>query len=118
MSESETPQTSEPEQGSDAQSLYDKVIGQLKEVYDPEIPINIYELGLIYHVEIQEGNKVHVVMTLTTPHCPEAQSMPGNVREMVEELPEVPEAHVEITWEPRWDMNMMSDEAKLQLGLM
>lgn len=100
------------------QSLNDKVVGAMKTVYDPEIPVNIYELGLIYEVHVsEETGRVHVVMTLTTPNCPEAQTLPQMVQSAIEAIDEVEEASVQITWEPMWDKEMMSDEAKFMLGL-
>lgn len=102
---------------SDSKSIKDAVIEQLRTVYDPEIPVNIYELGLVYEVTIMEG-KAHVLMTLTTPNCPVAESLPMEVREKVESVEGVNEADVEITFEPPWDQDMISDEAKLELGLL
>lgn len=99
-------------------ALKDKVIEATKSVYDPEIPVNIYELGLIYEVHVsEETGHVHIVMTLTTPNCPEAQSLPQMVQSAIEAIDEVEEASVQITWEPMWDKDMMSDEAKFTLGL-
>jgi FeS assembly SUF system protein len=98
--------------------LRERVIEALQQVYDPEIPINIYELGLIYEVEISDdGSSVKVIMTLTTPNCPEAQSLPQMVQDQVEAIDEVEHCHVQIVWEPMWHKDMMSDAAKLQLGL-
>ncbi len=99
------------------QQLPDKgqIIDALKTVYDPEIPVNIYELGLIYDIKTN-GDKVQVLMTLTSPNCPAAQSLPLEVREKVAACPGVDKADVEIVWDPPWGMEMMSDEAKLQLG--
>ena len=93
----------------------DLVIKVLKTVFDPEIPVDIYELGLIYNIDIQ-GSKVKVDMTLTAPNCPEAESLPVTVKERVEQLQGVEEAEVEIVWEPRWNPEMMSEEAKLTIG--
>jgi len=99
--------------------LRDRVIEACQQVYDPEIPINIYELGLIYEVEISDdGSSVKVIMTLTTPNCPEAQSLPQMVQDQVEAIDEVEHCHVQIVWEPMWHKDMMSDAAKLQLGLL
>lgn len=107
------------QQPHDDRSLHDKVIDVLKQVYDPEIPVNLYDLGLIYKVDVnEETGRVGVLMTLTTPNCPEAQSMPGHVEQAVLSLPETSEANVEITWDPPWSMDKMSDEAKLMLGMM
>ncbi len=97
--------------------LYEAVITALKEIYDPEIPVNIYELGLIYNVEISEGSAV-VTMTLTTPHCPVAESMPQEVELRVETVPGIRDATVNLVWEPAWDPSSMSDEARLELGML
>jgi FeS assembly SUF system protein len=97
--------------------LRDRVIDVLKTVYDPEIPIDIYELGLIYDVEVAEDAAVHVRMTLTSPNCPAAQSLPGEVELKVGELPGVAGASVEVVFEPPWTPDLMSDEARLHLNL-
>lgn len=98
--------------------LEQKVISVLETVYDPEIPVNIYELGMIYDVKINDKSDVHIVMTLTSPACPVAESLPGEVREKVKDLEEVNEVNVELVWEPPWNKDMMSDEAKLNLGFL
>jgi FeS assembly SUF system protein len=98
--------------------LKPRVIEALITVYDPEIPVNIYELGLIYDVLIGADRRVLVKMTLTSPNCPSAQSIPGEVRYKVKAVAGVTDAHVEIVWEPPWTMDKMSDMARLQLGLM
>jgi FeS assembly SUF system protein len=97
--------------------VYEAVIAAIKEIYDPEIPVNIYDLGLIYNVEVNEGHAV-VTMTLTTPHCPVAESMPQEVELRVESVPGVREADVNLVWEPAWDPQKMSDDAKLELGML
>ncbi|MGN6690411.1 MAG: SUF system Fe-S cluster assembly protein [Sphingopyxis sp.] len=97
--------------------LYEAVIDALKEIYDPEIPVNIYDLGLIYNVEIDEGH-VMVTMTLTTPHCPVAESMPGEVELRVGAVPGVGDAEVNLVWDPPWSPENMSDEARLELGML
>lgn len=98
--------------------LRDKVIHALRTVYDPEIPINIYDLGLIYDLRVDEATGfVHVTMTLTTPNCPEAESLPGAVRRAVEMIREVTEAEVDLVWQPPWDKSMMSEDARIALGL-
>lgn len=97
--------------------VYEGVIEALKEIYDPEIPVNIYDLGLIYGVEINGGHAV-VTMTLTTPHCPVAESMPGEVELRVGAVPGVGDAEVNLVWDPPWDPQKMSDEAKLELGML
>jgi FeS assembly SUF system protein len=98
--------------------LYDSVISACKTVYDPEIPVNIYDLGLIYTVKIDYENAVNVKMSLTAPGCPVAGEMPGWLAGAIESLAGVKQADVEIVWEPPWGMDMMSDEARLELGFM
>ncbi len=98
--------------------LYEGVIEALKDIYDPEIPVNIYDLGLIYDVEITPENHARIKMTLTTPHCPVAESMPGEVELRVGSVPGVGHAEVELVWDPPWDPQKMSDEAKLELGML
>ncbi len=97
--------------------LYDSVIEALRGIFDPEIPVNIYDLGLIYGVEIDEGHAV-VQMTLTTPHCPVAETMPGEVEMRVMGVPGIATAEVNLVWDPAWDPGKMSDEAKLELGML
>ena len=98
--------------------LMDKVIAALRTVYDPEIPLNLYDLGLIYGIDIDSNNAVSIRMTLTTPHCPVAESMPGQVECAVREIDEVTDVSVQLVWDPPWDKDRMSDEAKLTLGLL
>ena len=98
--------------------LYEGVIGALKEIFDPEIPVNIYDLGLIYGVDVADDGGVAVTMTLTTPHCPVAESMPGEVELRVAAVPGVRDCEVNLVWDPPWDMSNMSDEAKLELGML
>lgn len=98
--------------------LYEDIVGACKSVYDPEIPVNIYDLGLIYTINIAEDNAVNITMTLTAPGCPVAGEMPGWVADAVEPLPGVKHVDVEMTFEPQWGMDMMSDEARLELGFM
>jgi FeS assembly SUF system protein len=98
--------------------LYEAVIEALKDIYDPEIPVNIYDLGLIYDVEITPEHHAKVKMTLTTPHCPVAESMPGEVELRVGSVPGIGDAEVELVWDPPWDPQKMSDEAKLELGML
>ena len=105
----------EPAGGGD---LYEAVLDALKEIYDPEIPVNIYELGLVYGVDITDDAHVVVTMTLTTPHCPVAESMPGEVELRVGAVPGVGSAEVNLVWDPPWDPQKMSDEAKLELGML
>jgi FeS assembly SUF system protein len=97
--------------------LRDKVIAALRTVYDPEIPLNLYDLGLIYDIDIDAHNAVNINMTLTTPHCPVAESMPGRVQCAVSEIDEVSDVNVKLVWDPPWNQERMSDEAKLTLGL-
>ena len=98
--------------------LYDSIVNACRSVFDPEIPVNIYDLGLIYTIEINAKNEVRVIMTLTAPGCPVAGEMPGWVADAIEPLPGVKQVNVELVWEPPWGMEMMSDEAKLELGFM
>ena len=98
--------------------LEEKIITELKTIYDPEIPVNIYEIGLIYNIKINDDFMVHIVMTLTTPNCPVAESLPAEVREKIKALDGVKDVDLELTFEPPWDMEMLSDEAKLELGLL
>jgi FeS assembly SUF system protein len=104
--------------GEPGGAIYDAVIEALKEIYDPEIPVNIYDLGLVYNVEV--GNEAHVLvtMTLTTPNCPVAESMPGEIEMRVGAVPGVGSAEVALVWDPPWDPQKMSDEAKLELGML
>lgn len=104
--------------GEPGGALYERVIEALKEIYDPEIPVNIYDLGLIYGVDVSEDGDVSVVMTLTTPHCPVAESMPGEVEMRVCSVPGVRDAEVDLVWDPPWDPAKMSDEARLELGML
>ncbi len=98
--------------------LYDSVVEACRTVYDPEIPVNIFDLGLVYTIEITDENAVTVIMTLTAPGCPVAGEMPGWLAEAIEPLAGVKQVDVEITWDPPWGMDMMSDEARLELGFM
>jgi FeS assembly SUF system protein len=106
-----------PEQAPEG-DLYEAVLDALKDIYDPEIPVNIYDLGLIYDVEITPENHAKVKMTLTTPHCPVAESMPGEVELRVGAVPGIGDAEVELVWDPPWDPQKMSDEARLELGML
>jgi len=96
---------------------YDKVIEVLHTCYDPEIPVDIYELGLIYEVKVEESGEVQVRMTLTAPNCPAAQSLPAEVKYKVEGVPKVTSANVEVVWDPPWEMSKMTEAARLQLGM-
>ncbi|WP_298274682.1 SUF system Fe-S cluster assembly protein [uncultured Bradyrhizobium sp.] len=99
-------------------AVYEGVIDALKEIFDPEIPVNIYDLGLIYGVEVGADGHAVVTMTLTTPHCPVAESMPGEVEMRVSAVPGVAFADVNLVWDPPWDPQKMSDDAKLELGML
>ena len=103
---------------ADTDELRDRIVEALKSVYDPEIPVDIYELGLIYDVDISEDGDVIVTMTLTTPHCPVAESMPAEVELRVLSVPGVRDAEVKLVWDPPWDPSKMSDEARLELGML
>lgn len=98
-------------------SLRDRIIDVLKSCYDPEIPVDIWELGLIYEININEGNDVHIMMTLTSPACPVAETLPPDVEQKVRDIPDVNTAKVEITFNPPWEKDMMSEEARLELGM-
>ncbi len=98
--------------------LYEGVVEALREIYDPEIPVNIYDLGLIYGVDVSGDGDVAITMTLTTPHCPVAESMPGEVEMRVLAVPGVRDAEVNLVWDPPWGPNLMSDEARLELGML
>ena len=98
-------------------NIKDKVIAEIKKIYDPEIPVNIYELGLIYDVAIDKDNKVYVKMTLTTPNCPVAESLPKEVKDTIKEIKEVSDVDLDLVWDPPWDKSMMSEAAKLELNL-
>jgi FeS assembly SUF system protein len=100
------------------EELGDKIVRVLKTIYDPEIPVDIYELGLIYDVFVNEDYDVKILMTLTTPNCPVAETLPLEVEEKVKSINEVKSAEVEITFDPPWSQDLMSDEAKLELGML
>jgi len=102
----------------DTNVLGDKIVRVLKTIYDPEIPVDIYELGLIYDVFVNEDYDVKILMTLTTPNCPVAETLPLEVEEKVKSLNDVKEAEVEITFDPPWSQDLMSEEAKLELGML
>ena len=96
--------------------LKEKVIAEIKKIYDPEIPVNIYELGLIYDISIKDKD-VSVKMTLTTPNCPVAESLPKEVKDSIMEIKEVKKVDLDLVWEPPWDKSMMSESAKLELNI-
>lgn len=100
------------------ESVEDKIVAVLKTIYDPEIPVDIYELGLIYEVRISKDGVADIDMTLTSPNCPVAESLPRDVKEKIETIEEVKEANVHIVFDPPWDKDMMSEEAKLELGFL
>lgn len=104
--------------GEPGGALYEAVLDALKEIYDPEIPVNIYDLGLIYGVEVSADGHAAVTMTLTTPHCPVAESMPGEVEMRVSAVPGIAFTDVNLVWDPPWDPAKMSDEARLELGML
>lgn len=106
------------EQHIDDNSLGDKIVRVLKTIYDPEIPVDIYELGLIYDVFVNEDSDVKILMTLTTPNCPVAETLPMEVEEKIKSIDEVNSAEVEITFDPPWSQELMSEEAKLELGML
>ena len=102
----------------DPNALGEKIVQVLKTIYDPEIPVDIYELGLIYDVFVNEDSDVKILMTLTTPNCPVAETLPMEVEEKIKSLNEVNSAEVEITFDPPWTQDLMSEEAKLELGML
>ena len=104
--------------GAPGGEIYENVVSALKDIFDPEIPVNIYDLGLIYGVDVGDDGAVVVSMTLTTPHCPVAETMPAEVELRVSAVPGVRDAEVNLVWDPPWDPAKMSDEAKLELGML
>ena len=94
-----------------------KIIDEIRKIYDPELPVNIYELGLIYNINVDNSNNVKIDMTLTTPNCPVAESLPNEVKNSVMEIKEVKDVDLKLVWEPPWDKSMMSESAKLELNL-
>ncbi|MCD4737151.1 MAG: DUF59 domain-containing protein [Bacteroidales bacterium] len=98
--------------------LGDEIIDKLKEVYDPEISVNIYDLGMIYEIKISDDFKAHIVMTLTSPNCPVAESLPAEVNQKAREVDGLSDVEVELTFEPPWDQSMLSETAKLELGFL
>ena len=102
----------------EVQEIGDKIVGVLKTIYDPEIPVDIYELGLIYDVFVNDENNAKILMTLTSPNCPVAESLPLEIEDKVKSLKEINNAEVEITFDPTWTQEMMSDDAKLELGML
>jgi len=106
-----------PERMAEVEQLGDAIVAQLASIYDPEIPVNIYELGLIYKIDVHDDNAVTVDMTLTSPNCPVAESLPMEVQHKVEAVDGVKACEVKIVWEPMWHPSMMTEEAQLELGL-
>lgn len=106
------------EHAKNSEELGEKIVTVLKTIYDPEIPVDIYELGLIYDVMVNEDNEIKILMTLTTPNCPVAESLPMEVEERVKSMDEVNGCEVEITFDPPWNQDLMSEEAKLELGML
>lgn len=102
----------------DTQELGEKILRVIKTIYDPEIPVDIYELGLIYDVFVNEDNEVKILMTLTSPNCPVAESLPMEVEEKVKSIDAIKDVEVEITFDPPWTQDLMSEEAKLELGML
>ena len=98
-------------------SLKDKIIDGVKKIYDPEIPVNIYELGLIYDIKVDEKNNVKINMTLTSPNCPVAESLPKEVKDSIMNIKEVNKVDLELVWDPPWNQSMMSEAAKLELNI-
>lgn len=102
----------------DVQQLGENIVRVLKTIYDPEIPVDIYELGLIYDVFVNETNDVKILMTLTSPNCPVAETLPMEVEEKIKSIDEVKGVEIELTFEPAWSKDLMSEEAKLELGML
>jgi FeS assembly SUF system protein len=102
----------------EADALGDQVIEALRTVYDPEIPVNIFELGLVYKIDVDDRNAVHIEMTLTSPMCPVAETLPGEVKAKVEAVDGVAAAAVDVVWDPPWNPSMMTEEAQLELGIL
>ena len=98
-------------------NLKDKIISEIKKIYDPEIPVNIYELGLIYKIEIDDEKKVNIEMTLTSPNCPVAESLPNSVKDNILKIDEIKDVNLKLVWDPPWSKDKMSDAAKLELNL-
>jgi FeS assembly SUF system protein len=103
---------------TELEAIGDKIVNVLKTIYDPEIPVDIYELGLIYDVFVSEENNAKILMTLTSPNCPVAESLPVEIEDKVKTLKEIENCEVEITFDPTWTQEMMSEEAKLELGML
>ena len=113
-----TAASAEQRRQAEVDALGERIIEALKTVYDPEIPVNIYELGLIYKVDVEDDNSVRIEMTLTSPGCPVAGTLPGEVEEKVRAVEGVAGAEVEVVWDPPWNPSMMTEEAQLELGIL
>jgi len=98
-------------------NMKNKIIEEIKKIYDPEIPVNVYDLGLIYKIEIEENNKINIDMTLTTPNCPVAESLPKQVKDNIMKIKGVTDVNLNLVWEPPWSKDKMSEVAKLELNL-
>src|SRR4026207_399599 len=107
-----------PGQAADSDTLREKIVDTLRSIYDPEIPVNIYEIGLIYSVDIDPANAVNIRMTLTSPACPAAGTLPGEVEDKTRRVQGVTDVKVDLVWDPTWSPSMMSETAKLQLGML
>ena len=112
-----TPENPEPTPGIDPALVREDIIGVIKTIYDPEIPVNIYDLGLIYGVDVEESGDVRITMTLTSPNCPEAETLPPKVEQFCAAVKGVREATVHVVWEPTWTPEMMTEDAKLELNM-
>ncbi len=108
----------EKKRQAEVDALGEKIIDAIRTIYDPEIPVNIFELGLIYKVDVEDDNRVRIDMTLTSPHCPVAEILPDEVRQKVHAVDGVTDAEVDVVWDPPWNPSMMSEEAQLELGFM
>jgi len=113
----ETQQQEQPPEAATATGLEEQIVNALRQVYDPEIPVNIYDMGLIYNLDVRDDGSVEVTMTLTSPACPVAGSLPGEVQMKVESVAGVTAANVELVWDPSWNPSMMSEAARLELGM-
>lgn len=115
--QSQTGEETSPERLAEVGRIGEAIVEQLQSIYDPEIPVNIYELGLIYRIDVHDDNSVTIDMTLTSPHCPVAESLPNDVQHKVDTIDDVTSCEVRIVWEPPWHPSMMTEEAQLELGM-
>jgi len=118
QAEEQAPQSSGSVAAAGEPALEEKIVATIRQIFDPEIPVNIYDLGLIYGIEVDDNNNVDVTMTLTTPHCPVAESLPMEVESKVRSVDGVDDVDLDVVWDPPWDMSKMSEEARLELGLL